>query len=127
MKALCFLAAGVFAIATTAMAQPVINVGGVVNGASYLPGIAPGSIFVIKGSGLGPATIIVQSSLPYPATLSNTSITFTPVSGGAAISALMVYTLNIQLAALLPSSAAPGDYNVTVMYNGLTSAPVAAK
>lgn len=127
MKTLCFLAAGVFAIATTAMAQPAINAGGVVNGASYLPGIAPGSIFVIKGSGLGPATLLQASSLPYQTTLSNTSITFTPVSGGAAIQALMVYTWNAQLAALLPSTAAPGDYNVTVTYNGLTSAPVSAK
>ena len=127
MKALCFLAAGVFAIATTAMAQPAINEGGVVNGASYLPGIVPGSIFVIKGSGLGPATLLQASSLPYQTTLSNTSITFTPASGGAAIQALMVYTWNAQLAALLPSTAAPGDYNVTVTYNGLSSAPVSAK
>src|SRR6185436_16453778 len=126
MKALCFLTAGVLALALTATAQPVITAGGVVNGASYLPGIAPGSIFVIKGSGLGPATLLQASSLPYLTSLSNTSITFTPVAGGAPIQALMVYTWDAQLAALLPSSAAPGEYNVTVSYNGVTSAPAAA-
>lgn len=123
MKVFCFLTAGVLALAFTATAQPVISAGGVVNGASYLPGIAPGSIFVIKGTGLGPATLLQASSLPYQTTLSNTSISFTPVAGGAAIQALMVYTWNAQLAALLPSTATPGDYNVAVTYNGAPSAP----
>src|SRR3984893_18481716 len=122
MKVLCFLTAGVLALAFTATAQPVITAAGVVNGASYLPGIAPGSIFAIKGSGLGPATLLQASSLPYQTSLSNTSITFTPVSGGAAIQALMVYTWNAQLAALLPQTREPGDYPVTVSYNGLPSA-----
>ena len=126
MNVIRFVTLGVLAMASAFAAQPVINAGGIVNGASYLPGIAPGSIFVVKGSGLGPATLLEASSLPYQTSLSNTSITFTPAAGGAGIQALMVYTWDAQLAALLPSSAAPGNYNVTVTYNSATSAPVAA-
>ncbi|MBZ5594776.1 MAG: hypothetical protein LAP39_21230 [Acidobacteriia bacterium] len=123
MKVFCLVTAGLLALVTTASAQPVITAGSVTNGASYLPGIAPGSIFIAKGSGLGPATLLQAPSLPFQTTLSNTSVTFTPVAGGAPIEALMVYTWDKQIAAMLPSTAAPGDYNVTVTYNGATSAP----
>ena len=126
MKAFCFVVAGALAIATLASAQPVITAGTVVNGASYLPGIAQGSIFIIKGSGLGPATLLQAPSLPFQTTLpvtNGTSVTFTPAAGGSGIQALMVYTWTSQVAALLPSTAATGNYNVTVTYNGATSAP----
>jgi len=125
VRVLCFVTVGVLALVSVAAAQPVINSGGVQNGASYQPGIAPGSIFVIKGTGLGPATLLQAPSLPFQTTLpptTGTSVTFTS-STGAAIQALMVYTWTSQIAALLPSSTAPGNYNVTVTYNGATSAP----
>jgi len=122
VKVFCFVTVLVLALVANASAQPAITSGGVQNGASYLPGIAPGSIFVIKGSGLGPATLLQASSVPFQTSLSNTSVTFAPTSG-APIQALMVYTWDKQLAALLPSTATPGNYNVTVTYNGATSAP----
>ena len=109
--------------AAAAVGQPAIT--SVENGGSYLTGIAPGSIFVVKGTGLGPAKLLQASSLPYQSTLSQTSISFTPAAGGSAIPALMVYVWDKQDAALLPSSAAPGDYNVTVTYNGAPSAAFA--
>ena len=123
MRVFFFVTVGVLALVPVAAAQPVINSGGVQNGASYQPGIAPGSIFVIKGTGLGAATL-QEASAPFQTTLSNISVTFTPAAGGAPIQALMVYNASgTQLAALLPSSTAPGDYNVTVTYNGAISAP----
>ena len=106
-----------------AEAQPAIRTAnGVLNASSGLPDVAQGSWFIVCGTGLGPATISVQNAAPYPTQLSGTSITFTPASGGTPVSALMYYTLAIQVAGLLPSSTAAGAYNVTVTYNGQTSA-----
>ena len=71
-----------FLAASCAFAQPVINSGSVVNSASYLSqglpgsGIAQGSIFTIKGSGLGPGTM-VQSGLPLSTSLAGTSVKVT--------------------------------------------------
>ena len=103
-----------------AQAQPAI--GSVLNASSGLPDVARGSWFVIFGTALGPATISVQTALPFPAVLSKTSITFTPALGGAPVSALMYYTVASQVAGLLPSSTLAGAYSVTVTYNGQTSA-----
>jgi len=111
-------------ISTVALAQPVIrSANGVLNASSGLPDVAKGSWFVIFGTGLGPATIAVQSGPPYPAELSGTSIAFTPVSGGAPIAALMYYTVATQIAGLLPSGTPTGAYRVTVTHNQQTSAP----
>ena len=111
--------------ATLAQAQPVIRAtNGVLNASSYLPGVARGSWFVVFGTGLGPAAISLQTSLPYPPALSGTSVTFTPAGGGTPVSALMYYTLATQVAALLPSGTPAGVYNVTVTYNNQTSSPV---
>ena len=109
-----------------ALAQgPVIAQNGVLDAASYTPNIAQGSVFVVKGTNLcGPG--LVQAALPLPKTLNNVAITFTPVGGGPGINAWMVYTYNqggvTQLAAVLPSTAAAGAYNVTVSNSGLVSA-----
>lgn len=108
---------------TLAPAQPAIRAtNGVLNASSLLPDVARGSWFVIFGTGLGPATISIQNARPYPAALSGTSVTFTPVSGGTPVSALMYYTLASQVAGMLPSSTPDGAYNVTVTYNEHTSA-----
>src|SRR5687767_6530995 len=110
--------------ATDALAQPSIRSGGVVNASSYLSDIARGSWFVVFGTGLGPANISVYSGTPpYPTDLSGTRVTFTPASGGTAIETRMWYTSAAQLAALLPSSASVGDYDVRVVFNNQTSAP----
>lgn len=104
-------------------AQPVIRASnGVLNASSELPDVARGSWFVIFGTGLGPATISVQTSSPYPILLSGTSVTFTPAAGGTPVSAPMYYTVATQVAGMLPSSTPAGAYNVTVTYNGQPSA-----
>ncbi|MEZ5353300.1 MAG: hypothetical protein R2762_11740 [Bryobacteraceae bacterium] len=107
----------------TAMAQPVVT--SVLHAASYGKAIPQGSIFAIFGTNIGPPTLISAPALPLGTALGGTSIKFTPVSGGAAVDAFMVYTSAVQVSGILPSSAAPGNYNVTVSYNGQTSAGVA--
>lgn len=109
------------AIAGSAWAQPTVS--GIVNAANYAPGIAQGSIFVIFGANMGPAQLVQVPSFPVPTTLSGTSIRFTPVAGGPAYDALVVYTSAGQVAGILQSAAPVGEYNVTVTYNGQTSMP----
>ena len=112
-------------IPALALAQPAIRAdNGIVNASSELPDVARGSWFVIFGTGLGPSSIVVQSAPPYPPTLSQTSVTFTPALGGSPISATMYYTWVTQVAGMLPSSAPAGAYDVRVTYNGQTSLPV---
>ncbi|MEP7365760.1 MAG: hypothetical protein ABI972_21105 [Acidobacteriota bacterium] len=84
--------------------------------------LAQGSIFIIYGTGLGPATLATASSAFQTTTLSGTSITVTV--GTITVNALMYYTSDGQLAALLPSSTPTGTGAFTVTYNGQTSPPV---
>jgi uncharacterized protein (TIGR03437 family) len=96
----------------------------VLNATSNLPDIARGSWFVIYGAGLGPAALSIYSgALPYPTELSGTRVTFIPAAGGTAVETRLWYTLAGQVAGLLPSTPAAGDYDVRVVYNGQTSAP----
>jgi len=86
-------------------AQPVITPGGVVNAASYsavgLPNsaIAQGSIFIVFGKNLGPATIATWS-FPLSTTMAGTSATVTV--NGTTVSPLMIYTVAGQVAMLMP-------------------------
>ncbi|HBY59141.1 MAG TPA: hypothetical protein DEH78_04930 [Solibacterales bacterium] len=119
MQAACLVAFG-----GALMAQPSIRAElGVINAASGAATLAPGVVFTVYGAGLGPAAIVVDPAAPWETALSGTSVRFTPVSGGTALDARIYYTLAGQVAGLLPSTAAPGDYNVTVTYNNQTSAP----
>jgi uncharacterized protein (TIGR03437 family) len=116
----------VFALAAgVCVAQPVLrSTDPVVNGASYANTIAPGSIFVVFGTNLAGDAVVLAPSLPLQATpLGGVSIRFTSVGDSSTVDALMVYTTKNQVAGLLPSSTAPGDYDVRVTYNGQTSAP----
>ena len=118
-----------------AVAQPVI--GGIVNAGSYAQAIqdssnkpvgnnlvAQGAIFVIFGKNMGPASLVAPSGLPLPTSLPDSNGTSVTVSsGGQNISAFMVYSSAGQVAAILPSNTPVGAANVTVTYNGQTSAP----
>jgi uncharacterized protein (TIGR03437 family) len=92
------------------------------NALGYQAKLAPGAMFVIFGSGLGPAALTAAAGPDYPATLSGTAVTLTPANG-APVNARMVYTSAGQLAGLLPSSLTPGTYAVRVTNNGLASTP----
>jgi len=117
----------VLAVAPLA-AQPVINTGGAVNAASYSPAglpnsaIAQGSIFIVFGQKLGPASI-QYTGFPLQTTLAGTSAKVTV--NGTTVSPLMIYTLASQVAMLMPSSTPVGSGTITITYSGQTSAPVA--
>lgn len=124
MKTFAMAGAAALFCATGLFAQPSLRANNpVVNGGSYAAGIAQGSIFVVFGSNIAGATLVQATALPLQTTMSGTSIRFTPVGGGTPVDALMIYTTQNQIAGLLPSTAAAGDYNVTVSYNNQTTAP----
>jgi uncharacterized protein (TIGR03437 family) len=97
-----------FALAGNAFAQPVVTSGGIVNARGYQTTLAPDTVFVIFGSGLGPATLATAAAPNYPTSLGGTSIAFTPSAGGLAIHVKMVYSTATQIGGLLPSAIAPG-------------------
>jgi uncharacterized protein (TIGR03437 family) len=113
---------GVVAV-VPATAQPTIAANGVLNASSYQADIARGSWFVVFGTNMGPATLVSAPSVPFPTELSGSRVSFTPAAGGAALEARLWYTSAGQLAGLLPSTAAAGDYDVRVVFNNQTSAP----
>lgn len=106
-------------------AQVLILVQGVSNSASYgdlqAPGagIAPGSIFVTFGIGLGPDALQVAPGYPLSTNLAGTTVRIGNTS------AHVIYTSGTQVAAIAPSTLAPGLYPLTVTYNGRTSPAVA--
>jgi uncharacterized protein (TIGR03437 family) len=104
-------------------AAPVIT--SVANAASnrgFLSPLAQGSLFVIKGSGLGPADISIAPTPFQSATLSGTSVMVLDTVGGTTTNALMYYTSATQVAALLPSNTPTGTGKAfRVTYNGQSS------
>lgn len=83
--------------------------------------IAPGGVFVIKGTGLGPTTTSIAPAAFQATSLSGTSVKITV--NGTAVDALMYYTSATQIGALLPSNTPAGNSGtITVTYNGKTSA-----
>jgi uncharacterized protein (TIGR03437 family) len=124
----CFLTASfvsILAASLPAQAQPTVFDGGVINGASYIPGqpVAPGGIVAIYGSNLSTDTV-PGDTVPLSAMINNTSVTFNGipapllfVSGGQ-VNAQMPWEA-------LPADATTGAVNVVVTNNGVSSAPAA--
>ena len=115
-----------FSLSTVAaMAQPAVTA--VLDGAAYTNNIAQGSVFVVKGAGLSAPGDVRANAPSYPTVLNNVKISLTAVAGGAVVTPLMAYAYNVsgvnQLAAVLPSSAAAGAYDLRVENAGATSAP----
>ena len=107
-------------IASAAVLAPAPN--SVQNpGSNFLPGLpgygsAQGSIIVVYGANLSSTTLVQAQTLPFQTTLNNTSISVTV--GATTVNLFMVYTLNSQLAAVLPSNTPVGNGTLTVTYNG---------
>jgi uncharacterized protein (TIGR03437 family) len=99
---------------TTAPAGPVIRA--VVNGASFMPVLAPGSWITIGGTGLA-AVRADAGSVPLPTVLGNIRIRV----NGTEIPLLVV--LPTQINAQLPYEIQPGSAALTVELNGVNSAP----
>jgi uncharacterized protein (TIGR03437 family) len=112
------IAAGATAFAQAPVITDVLDAGG------YTATIPQGGVFVVKGSNLAASSSSATS--PYPTSLNGVSITFTAVTGGAQVKALMVYTYSqggvTQLAGVLPAGTVAADYNVTVTTGAGTSA-----
>ncbi len=109
---------------------PVPTISAVQDAASNTPGIAQGSIFIVKGTNLS-ASGYAPFGPPRPTSSSGVKVTFTPASGGGAgTDAYLVYLYNQggvnQIACILPSTVAVGSYNVTVT-NGTVSVPFSAQ
>ena len=86
-------------------------------------GIAPGSLFIIKGSDLSnPGTAVLQSSASpgIPTTLNGATISVTV--NGVTTHPGMYYAIPTQIAAVLPSSTPVGTGTITVTYNSTPSA-----
>ncbi len=88
-------------------------------------GIAPSSLFIIRGTGMAdPANLVLQSSADpgLPLTLNGASITVTV--GGVTTQPAIYYTSPTQIAAVMPANTPVGTGTLTVTHNGLTSAPL---
>jgi uncharacterized protein (TIGR03437 family) len=99
-------------------APPEIIAGGVVNAASFVPKVAPGSLFSIFGSSIA-AGSQGATKVPLPASLAGASVTI----GGKA--APLVFVSPEQINAQVPYEVVEGAaVPVIVTVNGVASAPV---
>jgi len=102
------------------------TVAAVQDGASNTPDIAQGSILSVYGSNLS-ASSPGFTPFPRPTTFNNSTVTFTPVAGGAGTPTILFWVGTNQINCILPSTVPVGSYNVTVNNGTLTSAPLVAK
>ncbi len=111
---------------SAAPAGPTISA--IQNNYSYLQaglpnyGIAPGSLFIIKGTDMANTTNpVLQSSggSGIPTSLNGASIAVTV--NGVTTNPGLYYAIATQLAAVLPSSTPVGTGTITVTYNGVAS------
>jgi len=96
---------------------PLVNAGGVVNAASFVAPVAPGSLVSIFGSNLAPQTA-QAATIPLPTSLAGVSVTFN------GLSAPLVYAAAGQINAQIPFEvASSSSVTVVVNNNGVLSAP----
>jgi uncharacterized protein (TIGR03437 family) len=107
---------------------PVVSPNGIVNAASFISAyleagsIAQGSFFSIFGNNLGPANPGMKAtSYPLGTNLGGVSVKVT--QGSTSVDAIPVFVAQYQINAVMPSNTPTGTVQVTVSYNGLTSAP----
>lgn len=126
---LSFSGTGTITTGGTVTAPPP-TITAVLDAASNTANLAQGTIFIVKGTALCSVTTLTEYNVPRPTVGSDgVTITFTPSAGGTSTNALLWYEDPLgggacQLAGILPSSVAPGSYNVTVT-SGTVSSPVA--
>ncbi|MCC6587490.1 MAG: hypothetical protein IT168_12410 [Bryobacterales bacterium] len=119
--------AGLLCLAASALAQPKVDAWQM-NYSFTLPktphyAAAQGSIIVIYGSGMGPATLLSQGFNPaLDKNLGGVSIKVTVAA--TTTEAIPYYVSATQIAAILPSATPVGNGTLTVTYNGQTSASI---
>jgi uncharacterized protein (TIGR03437 family) len=105
------------------------TVTGIQNNYSFIPqgfpnyGIAPGTLFIIKGFSLTSETnpVLQSSAAPgIPLLLNGASVSVTV--NGTTVQPGLYYAIATQIAAVLPSNTPTGTGTLTVSYNGATSA-----
>jgi uncharacterized protein (TIGR03437 family) len=109
--------------ATASGATPVIS--SVMNAASYTAGIvSPGEMVVISGTGLGPAQLggVALTSSGFVSTQYSTNALISVQFNGFA--APLIYTSSTAIAVMVPYEVTGSTAQVTVTYQGRTSAPV---
>ena len=114
-------AIALFLLSASLAADAAPRITAIQNAASNIPAGQPigiGSIFVIKGSGLGPTDISISPTPFQTTSLSGTSVQVTIGQTGLTYDALMYYTSDTQIAALLPSNTLTGGGTFKVTYNG---------
>jgi uncharacterized protein (TIGR03437 family) len=88
-----------------------MEVSGGING----KGIAPGSIFIVFGSGLGPEEL-VHGAVPYPTRLpmnpSGTHSTFRSLETNELFEAYLIHSWKTQAAEIIPSASPAGQSEV---------------
>ena len=100
-------APGVAPVTAVALGRPAIATGGVVNAASYAPGLSPGSLASIFGSSLA-AGATARAGLPLPVQLSGVRVL---IDGRPAA---LLYVSDRQVNFLVPSGLAEGQATVVV-------------
>lgn len=112
------------AVTGVAVGQP--TVGGIVNGASFVPGqaIAPGSLFSIFGTSLAAAPAGADT-IPLSTKLGGVTVQF--VSGSTSVDAPLLYLQSNQINAVVPWNLVPGDATVVVTSGSVSSAPASVK
>src|SRR5712691_11474070 len=108
---------------------PALTITAVENAATNIPpglpngAIAQGALFVVKGTNLGPAAVAIAQSFPLLTTIGGISAQVTV--GGTTVDAIMYYSLDKQISAVLPSKTPTGTGTIKVTYNGgSASAPI---
>jgi uncharacterized protein (TIGR03437 family) len=118
------VSASLLVLAAKVAAQPQIAPGGVVNSASNAAvgspnsSIAPGSIFSIYGSNLGPSS---SPALAYPLQTTLGGVSLQVSQGSTMFNAFPIFVGPNQLNAILPGSVPAGVVTLSVNYNGQTS------
>ncbi len=130
-RSVLLLVAAAVTVHAAPSARPAIKPSGVVNAASLLPpgvpggGIAPGSVFLIRGSGLGPAEPVEASASSPREELAG--VTVRVVQDGNAWTALLFRAGFGEIRALMPEEARPGGARLVVAYQGCESRPVSIR
>lgn len=95
------------ALADSPRPQPAINPGGIVDAASFRPGLSPGAIVSIFGTNLS-GDVAAASAAPLPPTLLDTTVAFN------GIAAPLFFVSPTQINAQVPFETATGTVNVEV-------------
>ena len=115
----------------TAAANAAPSIAGIFNSASWAPSgmangdIAQGSIFVVTGTGLGPASLQQANSYPLPTTAGIGGTSMQVTINSQPFECIMIYRSANQVAAIMPSRAIIGTGTLTLLYQGVqTTFPI---